>query len=73
MKNPNLYIITAKDDNSMSTLLINVFMDEIESPVITLDREYNNIKFVNCTGELKGDKVYLSALPSYGFAAFEVE
>lgn len=73
LKNPDLYIMTATNDNSMSVLLINAFMDEIDNPVITLDREYKNIRFVNCDGKLAGDKVYLSELTPYGFAAFEVK
>lgn len=73
LKNPNLYIMTSTDDTSMSVLLMNIFVDEIDNPVITLDREYNHIRFVNCNGKLVGDKVYLSELPPYGFAAFEVE
>ena len=73
LKNPDLYIMTATDGNAMSVLLINAFMDEIDNPVITLDREYKNIRFVNCNGELAGNKVYLSELPPYGFAAFEVK
>jgi len=70
---PNLYMMTAKNENAMSVLIINAFMDEIENPVITLDKEYKNIRFVNCSGKLKENKIYLSEIPPYGFAAFEVE
>ena len=73
LKNPNLYIMSAVKDHTMSVLMMNIFMDEIDNPVIILDKEYKHIKFVNCSGELKGDKVYLSGIPAYGFAAFEVE
>lgn len=72
-KNPDLYVMTAKNDEALSVLCINAFPDEITEPIFTLDKKYSEISFVNCTGELKGDKVYLSELPPYGFAAFEVK
>ena len=72
-KNPNLYLLAAKNEKAMSVLIINAFMDEVENPVIVLDKEYGKIKFVNCSGRLKENKIYLSEIPSYGFAAFEVE
>ena len=45
-KNPNLYIYTAKDENAMSVLLLNVHLDSIDDPVVELDREYKEIRFV---------------------------
>lgn len=72
-KHPNLYILAAKGEKSMSVLLINVFPDDVDEPVITLDKAYKNIKFAAGGGILKEDKVYLSDITSYGFAAFEVE
>lgn len=72
-KNPNLYILAAKGDGAMSVLMMNIFADDMLSPVVTLDRRYDEVKFVNCTGELKGDKIFLKTVPAYGFAAFEVK
>ncbi len=72
-KNPNLYIIAAKNDKSMSVALANIFPDDIFSPEIILDREYSQIKFINCTGTLDGNKVILSDMNPYAFAMFEVE
>lgn len=73
LKNPCLYTMASKDEEAMSVALFNIFDDEILKPEIRLDREYSSIKFVNCTGELVGDKVYLSELAPYGVAAFEVK
>ncbi len=73
VKNPNLYIIASKNEKAMSVALANIFLDDIFEPVVQLDKEYSEIKFVNCTGELRGDKVYLSDIAPYGFAAFEVK
>ena len=72
-KNPNLYIYTAKDNGAMSVLLLNIHLDDIDAPIIELDKIYSDIKFVNCDGKLDGDKVYLSQIRGYGMAAFEVK
>ncbi len=72
-KNPNLYILASRDEKSMSVALANVNLDDILSPEIRLDKEYKEIKFVNCTGTLKGDKVYLDDITPYKFVAFEVK
>ena len=72
-KNPNLYIYTAKDEGAMSVLLLNVHLDSIDDPVIELDKEYKEIKLVNCDGRIEGNKVYLSDIQGYGMAAFEVK
>ena len=73
VKNPNLYMVASKNEKAMSVALANIFLDDIFEPVITLDKEYSEIKFVNCTGRLEGDMVYLSDIPPYGFVAFEVK
>lgn len=72
MHNPYLYIIAAKNDNSMSVLVENIFMDDVIEPEILPDREYKTIKCVGCTGTLCKGSVHLSDIPSYGVCAFEV-
>ncbi|MBQ8742896.1 MAG: hypothetical protein IJZ03_05965, partial [Clostridia bacterium] len=69
----NLYILSSKDNERMSVLLINHFMDEVFDPVVELDKSYSEIRFVNCSGRLEGDKVYLDTVPAYGVAAFEIK
>lgn len=70
--NPDLYTLCKSESGKLSVGLWNFFPDEIEKPVITLNRPYRTVRFLNCQGELQGDTVTLSALPAYGFAAFEV-
>ncbi len=72
-KNPDLYILSSKAGDAMSVALINANMDGVLSPVIRLDKVYSNIRFINCNGELLGDRVALEDIPPYGFAAFEVK
>lgn len=72
LKNPNLYLLVAQHDHTMSVLLLNICMDEIAAPLVTLERPYSHIRFVNGTGELAGDCVRLAPLGPYSFCAFEV-
>lgn len=81
-KNPGLYLLAAvnsprtdtgnQSHTSMAVALCNVHLDDILQPQIILDKPYSKIHCINCTGVLEGDKVYLSQIPPYGFAAFEV-
>lgn len=71
--NPDLYVMCKKNDKAMAVGLWNFFADGVYEPEVVLDREYKSIKFVNCTGEIKGNEVFLSNIPPFGFAAFEVE
>ena len=57
----------------MAVAIANVSLDDIFSPEIALDKEYSEIKFINCSGRLEGNKVILSDITPYGFAAFEVK
>ena len=70
--NPELYVLCKKDNNTMTVGLWNFFADTALSPTVELDKEYSDISFLNCSGELCGDKVRLCDIPPYGFAAFEV-
>ncbi len=72
-KHPNLYILASKGNGAMSVALANVSVDDVFEPVIQLDQAYSEIRFLNCTGMLDGDRVILSDIPPYGFAAFEVK
>jgi len=68
-----LYLMTKKDASSMSVGLWNMFADPVLNPVIDLDQAYSKIYFVNCNGKLNGNRVVLSEIPAFGYAAFEVK
>lgn len=70
--NPNLYIYTARGEDSLSVLLVNAFADEVPSPQIKLDREYKSARLLGCSGELSGDRLTLSDICPYGYAAIEL-
>ena len=72
--NPDLYLMCKKDeDGAMAVGLWNLSRDKIRQPFITLDKEYSQIEFINCTGKLEGDKVTLSTIHAYDFAGFNVK
>jgi len=70
---PDLYMMCKEKDNTLSVGLWNCFADSILEPVVTLNREYGQIHFINCNGNLEGNKVKLTELPAFGFAGFEVK
>ena len=57
---PDLYIMTKTDGNSLAIGLWNHFADPVFTPEILLGEKYGRIKFINCDGVLKGDKIILS-------------
>ena len=52
--------------------IIGIFADIAIDPVAELDQAYKNIKFINCSGRLENDKVYLSDIAPFAFAGFVV-
>ena len=74
-KHPFLYITTYRaDDGAVAVGLFNVHADGIYECEIELGENYSEVKFVNCSGELMGNKVKLSGeIPPFGFAAFELK
>lgn len=71
--NPDLYLQTAKNESALTVGLWNFCADNIPEPVIDIDFAADEIRFVNCTGELNGSSVKLSEIQPYGFVAFEVK
>jgi len=71
--NPALYIQCKEEGNTMAVGLWNYCADIAIEPVVELSREYSQIEFINCNGTLKGDKVYLTDIPAFGFVGFEIK
>lgn len=67
---PDLMVMVSRDDSSASVGLWNSFEDDIDTPVITLAHTPLTIEFAGCTGEVCGNKVTLSPLGAFKFAAF---
>lgn len=71
--NPDLYMIAKENEKALAVGLWNIFEDSIEKPVVELDKKYSSVKFINCSGELKGNRIELTRMEPFSFAAFEVE
>ena len=74
-KNPYLYIQAAKGkDGSMAVALFNMNFDEIIEPTIILDKNYGELKCLNCEGTLCENKIILAdEIAPYSVAIFEVK
>ena len=72
--NPDLYMITKKDGNSLVIGLWNRFSDPTENDTILLGEEYASAKLTGVDGKLLGDKIILSSpIPPFGFALIELK
>lgn len=69
---PSLYMQCKENENSLAVGLWNFFADIAIDPVAELDKTYKDIKFINCSGKLENDKVYLSDIAPFAFAGFVV-
>lgn len=69
---PSLYLQCKQSGNSTAVGLWNFFADIAVEPVVELGEKYDEIKFVNCNGILKGNRVYLNDINPFSFAGFEV-
>ena len=69
---PDLYMLCSKDDKELSVGVWNFCIDPALDPVVYLGESYENIRFINGSGKLCGNKVELSEIPAYGFAGFVV-
>lgn len=69
---PEMYIQCKQKDSGLAVGLWNFFADVAINPVVKLSDNYSNIKFLNCSGKLEGDKVTLTDIQPFSFAFFEV-
>ncbi len=69
---PYLYMIAKGDEHEKSVFLMNAYEDSVISPEVFVGDGYVRVESCNCTAELIGDKVVLSDISPYGFAAFTV-
>ena len=70
--NPALYIQCKKQGGKLAVGLWNFFADIAIEPVVELDNDYKSVKFINCSGRLEKNKVFLSDIQPFAFVAFEV-
>ncbi len=70
---PSLYLQCKESENGLVAGLWNFFPDPAMDVCVELGAEYSNIEFLNTSGRLEKDKVYLPDIPPFGFCAFEAK
>ena len=70
---PDLYLMVKTDARSITVGLWNFSLDAIEAPVVELAAPSTQLKTVNCTGSISGNRVTLSRLPAQEFCCFTAE
>ena len=69
---PSLYMQCKKNEKAMAVGLWNFFADTAIEPVVELEGAFRDIRFINCSGKMEEDKVYLSDISPFDFVGFEV-
>ena len=74
MGHPDLYIICAGDESSMTVGLFNCYADPIFSPLVFLGGEYSRFEGLNVDGKSESPmEVRLSDIQPFSFAVFTVK
>ena len=68
--NPDMYMICSEDDGEVAVGLWNFSIDIALEPIVRLDREYKEIKFLVGDGELYGNTVKLGDINPFGCVVF---
>lgn len=73
MGNPELYVISRKDETGLSVGLFNCFADEIVPAKVELAEAYGNVQWGIRQGILEGNTLSLPNIPAFGFDFFRLE
>ena len=68
--NPDCYMLCKENEQKKAIWIGNFFADECMNTTVVLDKEYTEIKFINCTGKLLGYKVELDYVAPYASVGF---
>ncbi len=71
--NPDCYMICKEGETGKAVWIGNFFADECMNTTVVLDRAYQEIEFINCSGKLSGCKVEIDAIAPYASVGFEVK
>ena len=70
--NPDCYMLCKENEKSKAIWIGNFFADECMNTTVILDKLYDEIEFINCKGQLKGDKVIIDEIAPYASIGFVV-
>ena len=70
--NPDCYLLTLDGDGERGVWIGNFFADECINTTVTLDRQYDEIEFIGCTGEMIKNEVKLDKISPWSSLGFIV-
>lgn len=70
---PDVYVMTKENENKKAVGVWNFSVDTLFDPVLPLDGSYEITDTLNCTAEIRDDKLYLSDIPPFALAAVEMK
>ena len=70
--NPDMYMIVKSNSDELAIWIGNFFQDAAQNTTIILHKSYQNIQFINCTGELIGNTVILKTIEPFASVGFVV-
>ncbi len=73
MRHPNLYLLAAKDNGSMSLLLCNMYPEKAFCPRILLDEAYRIASVVKGTAELDKNELVLSTIAPFDWMTVDLK
>lgn len=70
--NTDCYMLCKENATSKAVWIGNFFVDECLNTTVVLDKSYNKVEFINCTGTLKGNQVHIDEIAPYASVGFVV-
>ena len=70
---PNLYCLAKRKENKVALGLWNFCADSVEEPFISAEKTVRVLSTIGCEAEAREEKIILSRIEPYGFAAVEFE
>ena len=71
--NPDCYMLCKENEKGKAVWIGNFFPDECMNKTVVLDKEYSGIEFINCKGELNGNRVVIDCIAPYASVGFSVK
>lgn len=71
--NPDCYMLCKENEKEKAVWIGNFFPDECMQTMVTLDKQYKEIEFINCNGKLSGNRVEIDYIAPYASVGFNVK
>ncbi len=72
-RSPGCWMLCRESSEALGIALCNFSLDEMNAPVIRLARAWTKAQAAGCQCRVDGDRLLLSNIPPYGFAAVRLE